>query len=275
MKRNPLAVLRNINRSHQILRCVRETGQWLPITLAYLGLKDLSYPFSLKIRGLEPVTLKEDGDLLAFWQIFLRRVYPVQGDEEVIVDAGANIGFFTLFAARQSPHARIFSIEPFPESYERLCQNVRNNRLNDRVTSLNCALGKSSETRMMKLSGKRSQSRRVVAFDETKSGDAAAVSTQTIEQVFDLHAITRVDLLKMDIEGGEYEAFFSTRNDVLRRIHSIALEYHPDVENYSTSEMLRYLVEAGFRVTRDIPNHEGFGMAHLELVTGSRPSGTL
>jgi len=251
---------------------MRETPQWLPVTLAYLGIKDLAYPFSLKLRGIEPVTLKEDGDLLAFWQIFLRRVYPVRRNETLIVDAGANIGFFTLFAARESPHARIFSIEPFPESYERLCQNVRDNRLDGRVTCLNCALGESSETRMMKLSGKRSQSRRVIAFDETESGDAAAVSTQTLEQIFDLHGITRVDLLKMDIEGGEYETFFSTRDDVLRRIHSIALEYHPDVENYSTSQMLQYLIEAGFRVTRDIPNHEGFGTAHLERANGSGKS---
>jgi len=242
-----------------------ETSQWLPVTLAYLGIKDLSYPFSLKIRGIEPVTLREDGDLLAFWQIFLRRVYPVRGDEKLIVDAGANIGFFTLFAARKSPHARIFSIEPFPESYQRLCQNVRHNRLDERVTCLNCALGESSETRMMKISGKRSQSRRVIPFDEAKSRDAATVSTQTLEQVFELQGIGTVDLLKMDIEGGEYEAFFSTRNEVLRRINSIALEYHPDVENYSTSEILRYLIEAGFKVTHDVPNKEGFGTAHLEL----------
>jgi hypothetical protein len=52
------------------------------------------------------------------------------------------------------------------------------------------------------------------------------------------------------IEGGEYEAFLSPRNDVLRRIRSIALEYHPDVENFSITEMLRFLTEAGFRVTK-------------------------
>ncbi len=228
MKRQPSAVLRNITRSREILRCIGETKQWLPVTLAYLGLKDLSYPFSLKIRGIAPVELKEDGDLLAFWQIFLRRVYPVQSIETLIVDAGANIGFFTLFAARESPHAKIYSIEPFPESYERLCHNVKTNRLDDRVTCLNCALGRSSETRMMELSGTRSQARRVVAFDEGNSGDATSVSTKTLEQVFEEQEIARVDLLKMDIEGGEYEAFFSTRGEVLRRIRSIALEYHPE-----------------------------------------------
>ena len=33
------------------------------------GIKELRYPFSLKIRGIERVILREDGDLLAFWQI--------------------------------------------------------------------------------------------------------------------------------------------------------------------------------------------------------------
>ena len=76
------------------------------------------------------------------------------------------------------------------------------------------------------------------------------VSTRTLEQVLDLQGIARVDFLKMDIEGGEYEAFFSTRNDVLRRINVIALEYHPGVENYSTGEMLKDLEKAGFQNSR-------------------------
>ena len=77
----------------------------------------------------------------------------------------------------------------------------------------------------------------------------------------------------MDIEGGEYEAFLSTRNAVLRRIRSIAVEYHPDVENFSITEMLRFLTEAGFRVTREIRNERGFGIAYFELVTAQGRTG--
>jgi FkbM family methyltransferase len=43
---------------------------------------------------------------------------------KTIVDAGANVGFTTLFFASQYPHARIIAIEPSPRSVELLRMNV-------------------------------------------------------------------------------------------------------------------------------------------------------
>jgi FkbM family methyltransferase len=268
--RRKLAIFRSLHRAAEVVRCARETKQWFPITLAYLGFKDLAYPCSLQLRDLRPIYLKEVSDVWAFWQIFLRRVYPLEGSEELIVDAGANIGFFTLLAARQAPRAKLISVEPFPESYERLMENVRNNQLGDRVRCLNYALGGDSERRMMRLGGKRSQARRVIAFHPKKDQDTAPVPTTTVptttlEQVFEEQSITSVDLLKMDIEGSEYEVLFSTPARVLRRIRHICLEYHPDVPDYTPAQMLRYLQQVGFTVIRDMRNSKGFGIALLAL----------
>ena len=262
--RSKLAPLWNIHRSVEILRCVRETDQWLPVTGAYLGFHKLRYPYSLHIRGMQPVILQEVSDVWAFWQIFMRRVYDVAGDEETIVDAGANIGFFTLWAARLAPNSRVFAIEPVPESYRRLCENVNRNGLEHRVTCLNCALGGVAETRMVKVGKARSQAQRVVAFDPKSQVTFASVATETLVNILDNQGIKTIDLLKMDIEGGEYETLFSVPPETLRRIRRVTLEYHPDVEGYTTGQLLTFFQGSGFTLKRNICNREGYGLALLE-----------
>lgn len=262
--RNKLAPLWNLHRSVEILRCANETKQWVSLTSAYLGVRDLTYPYPLKIRGMETVDIEEVSDVWAFWQIFLRRVYDVRGNEKFIIDAGANIGFFTLWAARCAPRSKIFAIEPVPATYDRLCENVRRNGLVDRVSCLNVALAGVSELRSVRVGQPRSQAQRVLPSDCNATGGLAKVRTATLAQVFTEHSLTSVDLLKMDIEGGEFETILSSPNETLSRIGRISLEYHPDVEGYTTEHLLSYLRQAGFAVQSDVRNREGYGVALLQ-----------
>ncbi len=116
------AVLGNIRRAPEVFRCQRETRQWLPVTLSYLGLSKLPFPFALEVRNMSPLLLREPYDLKTFWQVFLHRCYSVHSTDRSIIDAGANIGLFSLYAARQAPNARILAIEPCPATFERLSQ---------------------------------------------------------------------------------------------------------------------------------------------------------
>jgi len=141
--------LASLKRLPEILTCFRETAQWLPATLAYLGVSRLKCPYELRLRSGEVLTLRERTDFVIFWLIFARRHYPVRPSDRVIIDIGANIGLFTLYAAREAPEARIISIEPFPDTCQRLRNLVETNRLTDRVTILNCAVSGSSGTAAM------------------------------------------------------------------------------------------------------------------------------
>src|SRR5580765_7383609 len=113
-------LLTSPSRLLEILVCRRETEQWLAVTLAYLRLRELPLPYNLRLRTGQKLTLKERIDIVVFWLVFLRRHYPVAASDRVIVDVGANIGLFTIYAARQLPDARIIAVEPFPETCRRL-----------------------------------------------------------------------------------------------------------------------------------------------------------
>lgn len=259
---NPIwKALQNADRASEIVRCRTETRQWVRISAAYLGLSRLSYPCILRLRLGEQIRLEELTDLKAFWQIFLRRIYQVQPTDRVILDLGANIGVFTLYAARCAPEARVFSLEPFPSTFTRLVANIHAHRLDGRVKCLNFAATGTDGPRVIPDAAVPSQRRALASSTNGKSG--TEVQGKTLTALLDENHLPRVDLLKMDIEGSEYEVLLSTPPAVLARIRRIAMEYHGDCNPYSKRQLFDCLQNAGFAVTWDICDPLGYGVTEM------------
>ena len=253
--------LRNATRAPEILRCAAETNQWAPLSATYLGVSSLQYPLLLRLRRGEQIHLEELTDLKAFWQIFLRRVYRVRATDQVILDLGANVGIFSLYAARNAPQAKVFSFEPFPSTFRRLVATVRNHHLDGRVTCLNYAATGASGVRLMPDAEVPSQRRALATAASVTSG--TQVVGKTIESMLEENHLPHVDLVKMDIEGSEYEVLLLTPQTVLSRIDRIALEYHGDSAPYSRQQLFDHLGQAGFTVTSDLCDAQGYGLAEL------------
>jgi len=256
-------LLKNTRRAPEIFRCARETSQWPEITSAYLGLSRLPYPSLLRLRRGDSIRLQELTDVKTFWQIFLRRVYRVEPSDRIILDIGANTGLFTLYAARQAPQAKIFAVEPFPATFKRLRQAVSEHHLAERITCLNFALTGDGGIRLMRDDLLPSQRRALVPLG--KSAPGIQVEARTLEELLREHAPDRIDLLKMDIEGSEYEVLLSTSPNVLRKIRRIALEYHGDHAPNTKTQIFDRLREAGFEVTWDVQDHFGYGVAEAVM----------
>lgn len=255
--------LTNAGRASEIIRCTAETRQWPSISAAYLSLSRLQYPYLLRLHHGEQIRIEELTDLKAFWQIFLRRVYRVQADDQVIMDLGANIGVFTLYAARCAPQAKVISLEPFPSTFNRLVTTVRDHNLDDRVKCLNYAATGADGARVMPDASVPSQRRALASPANGKQG--TEVTGRTLEALLSENQLPKVDLLKMDIEGSEYEVLLSTPRNVLTRIRRIAMEYHGDCAPYSKQQLFDYLRHAGFNVTWDICDALGYGVTEMVL----------
>jgi FkbM family methyltransferase len=253
--------LSNVNRASEIIRCTAETHQWPRISAAYLSMSRLQYPYLLRLNLGEQIRLEELTDLKAFWQIFLRRVYRVQPTDQVILDLGANIGVFTLYAARCAPNAKILSLEPFPSTFSRLVTNIRDHRLESRVQCLNYAATGASGARIMPDDSVPSQRRFLASPANGRTG--TEVTGITLEALLEENRLPQVDLLKMDIEGSEYEVLLSTPQHVLPRIRRIAMEYHGDCAPYSKQQLFDHLRNAGFKVIWDICDALGYGVTEM------------
>jgi FkbM family methyltransferase len=255
--------LTNANRASEILRCTAETPQWARLSAAYLGITRLQYPYVLHLRQGEHLRLEELTDLKTFWQIFLRRIYRVLPADQVIVDLGANIGLFSLYAARCAPQARVLSFEPFPSTFRRLTQTIGDHHLDARVTCLNYAAAGADGVRVMADTPVPSQRRTLASSSSDKPG--AAVQSKTLAAILEEYSLPQVDLLKMDIEGSEYEVLLSTPPAVLKRIRRISLEYHGDSAPYSKRQLFDHLGAAGFTAQWDVCDQFGYGVTQMIL----------
>src|SRR5207245_3538172 len=89
-------------------------------------------------------------------------------DDRLILDAGANIGMFAVWAAQIAPGARIFSLEPWPSTFKRLNRHIEMNGLADRVVAVNVALaGDSGRRRLIGSEGEGCANR--VQFDQKRT----------------------------------------------------------------------------------------------------------
>jgi FkbM family methyltransferase len=251
------AILDNVGRSPEVLRCIRISPDWITLVSTYLGFRRLSLPNRFRTRSGDTIVLESFHDLVTAWIIYCRREYTVRPEDRVIVDAGANIGVFTLYAARRAPHSRLVAIEPFQSTRERLEQTIASNGLVNRVKVTELALARSDSLRLMYDKEAPSQLRGMLPSDAT---DGVSVEAVSLETLLDREGLRDVDLLKMDIEGAEHEVLAGASPTALARIRRISLEYHP---NGSKEELFRALTDAGFRLDRDTPVSENSGVAEL------------
>ncbi|MCB0378613.1 MAG: FkbM family methyltransferase [Bdellovibrionales bacterium] len=255
-KRSISRYLKNIHRVGEILTCMRMTPQWLRLTLAYLGLKSLNFPFVFKTRKGQKIHLNTNHDLITIWIIFFRGEYKVPSHQKVIVDAGANIGTFSIYASLFQPK-KIIALEPFPETFTALQKNIAANDLGDLIEVQPLALAKDSGTVLMDISAGPSQSRGLV---DTNSKNGTSVESLSLKDFFQKMSLEHVDFFKMDIEGSEHEVLKNTDDETFKKINNLALEYHP---NQQKKDLFEKILSHGFEILSDFKISDNSGVAHF------------
>lgn len=176
-------------------------------------------------------------------------------DNWMIIDIGAGLGDFTAYAAQRSPNGRVLAYEPFPGSFALLQQNVSLNQLCN-VKATPCAIAEQPGSLALNIGLGEA-----VQHSTTQAGvNTIEVQAITLQQVFDEHGLDRCDLLKMDIEGGEYAILRGVDASLLERVQRIALEYHDNTSAGEHAELVQLLRERGYHVqVRPNPVHDYLG----------------
>jgi len=173
--------------------------------------------------------------------------------DSVVIDIGGQIGVFSIFASRIAKEGKILSFEPFVENYEMLQKNIKLNGLtNVKLFKLGVA-GKSGRRELV-ISKENTGGH---SFYET-NGKKVEVETITLEDVFKKNKISKCDFLKMDCEGAEFEILLNTPKNILKKINSIAMEYHEEAG--SVLELKKFLEKSGFSV--ELKKDVGTGMIY-------------
>lgn len=143
---------------------------------------------------------------------------PATRREWVILDAGANVGLFTLLLGRVK---QVLAVEPNPETYERLVANLR---MND-VAAKTYPVALSDHVGTLRFSA---PSGSTVLAQLADDGNLQ-VDCTTIDAILDDAQVERVDLAKLDLEGHEAAALVGGANSLRTgRIDRLYIEFNDD-----------------------------------------------
>jgi len=171
---------------------------------------------------------------------------------DCFVDIGANEAYFSVIsAAIVGNEGRVLALEPQSRLQPVIEKNLQLNRYQDRVKLIMGAAGAESGNMDLYLtpdvnsgaSGLLNITRYRLKTESVKVFNLAELMTQ--------NGIDQIDLLKMDIEGGEYQAIFGSRELFIeKKVKTFALELHPahlSLQNKDAQDIVDFLEQCGYR----------------------------
>lgn len=227
-----LTFLRRRNDTY-VIRAVRDNRMALDLT-------DPGISQSLLIHGIrEPESTQMFEQKLAELQEKVNQV--------TVLDVGANIGYYTLIEADiLEPNGRIFAFEPSPDNVSILERNVRLNGYTDLVDVHQVAVGSVPGTSTLQLTESSNTHHIKDTSESTTNAESLEVDTINLIEFLDGRDIAadEVNVLRMDVEGFEYEILPTVAPILQGDQPFIAfIEFHADSSN---RELLKQSLDTFF-----------------------------
>jgi FkbM family methyltransferase len=169
-----------------------------------------------------------------------------------VIDIGGNIGAFTILSAALG--FRVLTVEAEADNFLHLSHNVTLNGLDDQVYLVNKAIGRPGVSSLFVPVGLYGNT----AASEVSYGEfVVSVPALTMDEIFDL-VDGEIGYLKVDIEGGEYQAFKGLSDTNMRRIKAFGMEYHGSCPEWG--ELMRRLTKYhDIRLSTESPTSHLYG----------------
>ena len=159
-------------------------------------------------------------------EVFENEEYRAAVPQLTIIDLGAYEGEFSFYCYNFAK--KIYAIEADPRPYKVLAKRIEKYKL-DRVECFPIALSGSKGERMFHATGFGGS--RLLSETDEASPKAIKVDSMSLAQFMEANNINHVDILKTDVEGGEYEIFTSPSfKEVVDKIDCIIGEHLNDVD---------------------------------------------
>jgi len=177
-------------------------------------------------------------DLAVFNQVFLRNCYHSIVEEMQkhfsanealnIIDAGANVGYASVYFHLFFPSAFVISVEPEESNIGQLKKNIEANGFQHHEYIQGALWNRSAFLRIVK----DFRDNRQASFTVKESDTTTGIRGYGFEEIMNLQNWAEVDLLKMDIEGSERFLFDTDANAdaILSKIKFLAIEIHDEFD---------------------------------------------
>jgi len=246
---------RRVGKSLKLLRLTANWRQLFRSQLAHTRLPEIRLRTGLSISGPPELDLR-----FLFEEIWIQEVYSGPGYEirpnSAVVDVGASIGVFALYAATRHPTVLVLACEPYLPSYQWLCRNVAENRLPN-IRTLPFAVAGSRGQRRLSV---HPTNWLLHSLDRDAVGPPVPVDCVDLAQLLEYLRPPACDLLKLDCEGSEHEILEACDERTLQKVQRIVAEYHRSPDGRRDGHTLRNFLETrGYAVDRFEETGDGAG----------------
>jgi len=227
------------NRLRYLAAAPSTYRNWWALPLPKLGISVV-----LELRnGLRYLVRNGNGDLgvvneAAMLDPYLGPGFLTLPEDALVIDVGANIGDFTMQAARACPRGRVIAIDPVRSHTQMVALQTLLNQFGN-VTCIQAALGKCEGEIEIHVDGGRSSA-------YWGKGETDRVRLTTLPQLVREMGIDRITLLKMDCEGAEWDILPSAE-DIFPRIDQICMEFHCS-RGWTPEKLALWLSDRGYDV---------------------------
>jgi FkbM family methyltransferase len=229
---------------------------WMPFKSVVIEREGIKLSLSMIIDNIilvKPDWEEEERDFLG--DLNLQK----DNDHDFIIDIGANIGFYTILFAKRYPNYKIISVEASKKIFKQLEQNCNLNNIDaSRIRLINKATT-DVDNKKIQFYGIESLSTiskeflvDLPTYDKNNNPlfDDEIVETTTIDSIVNSENITKISLIKIDVEGAEVLTLKGAIQTLKqKRIKTMILEFHSR-ENYNY--IINLLKELGYSISSSI-----------------------
>ena len=168
---------------------------------------------------------------------------------EVFIDIGANVGAYSLVASRLVGRSgKVIAFEPVGTIFQRLSENISLNKITNIVAEKRAVLDKNGITDIY-LSDKQNMGMSSIFHFNPESGKSEKVEAVSLDDYIEKRDISRINLIKIDIEGSEMLAIKGMQR-IIERFHpKILIELKEETltnSGYQAKNIIDFLVKAGY-----------------------------
>ena len=157
-------------------------------------------------------------------------------DNSVILDIGGNIGNHSLYWAIVRKAQAIHTFEPYKILYDHICKHVEINNLENIITVHNNGIG-----------AENTKAQPNVLYYDNMGGSSITPSSEGSINIFTLDSVelnvNRIDLIKIDTEGHEYNVLLGAKNTIVKYSPTIILEIFDKKEKDERYDEINSLLE--------------------------------
>ena len=227
---------------------IKQIKNWYSPINYYLGI--INKEGIIYFKNGTKCVMRNKSDSIAFFEnYFLKLNNPNKKFEikknDIVIDIGAHIGYFTIYAAKKAHQGTIYSIEPYKESFEILKKNLKLNNLTN-VKPVHAAI--TNVTKQITLYIDKNNQIGNSIFRTNKTKESEKVDSFSLTDFTENNKIKKIDFLKIDCEGAEFEILLNLNNELMRNINRMSVEVHENNNTDSIDKLVSFLNKNNFKV---------------------------